>query len=519
LAFLPDRTSIPPLIESDYCYLLTAADRLHDGFGLTTTQPVAPLQSWSWQYEWGFLTNWPVGYSIIVCAIRSVFHQTAIEACRWISIVACAAALVGWFVFIRRSVPPGIAGVLLAAVAAASAVPVASLTNPSTDALVVAALPFLLLLITDDRRTLPRLAMAGLIAGSLFWIRYASVFVPVAVGSYLLIEALRRRVAVRGVVGFAVTSAFPIATLLVINGVYGSSDSAQAQLNLGTTAGFEPSFNHFARAWWVFTDLGFYDYHAISRWVSACWPIGVVLCATCIPRLRKKMLSFLATKELTLSVMLVVMLLAMLIAATTVFGGKFDYVGLDRYYLPIKPFYFLLFVTPLMLIPRRVVRAGLCLALVVAGSWTVQQEWSRDYHRQLAANRVLTPYGQWSRCFEPGATQLYSWLRKQNAPNLIVISNFHEYITLETKIPTLPIPPDETALNQWIERICSARGMTGPRILFVLDPSNRWRDYWVAKPDDVVQTFRLLPYVETPPTAATYVYEYSVRPELAAVSP
>src|SRR3989337_649610 len=70
LAFIPGRTSIPPLIESDYCYLLTAADRLYEGHGLTTPHPVAPLQPWSWQYDWGFLTHWPVGYPLLVWAIR-----------------------------------------------------------------------------------------------------------------------------------------------------------------------------------------------------------------------------------------------------------------------------------------------------------------------------------------------------------------------------------------------------------------------------------------------------------------
>lgn len=49
LAVLPGRRDIPPLVESDYCYLLTAADRFIAGKGLTTTTPVAPLQPWTWK--------------------------------------------------------------------------------------------------------------------------------------------------------------------------------------------------------------------------------------------------------------------------------------------------------------------------------------------------------------------------------------------------------------------------------------------------------------------------------------
>lgn len=518
LALLPGRTSIPPLIESDYCYLLLAADRLYEGHGLTTPQPVAPLQPWDWQYDWGFLTNWPVGYSLIVWAIRCVFHQTTVEACREISVFACAAALVGWFVWIKRAVPPGVTGVLLAAVAAASTVPVASLTNPSTDAVLVAALPFVLLLATGAHRAPLGLAIAGLLAGGLFWIRYASVFVPLAVGFYLLIEAIRRRVRVREVVVFGLSSACPIAALLMMNNLWGPTASAQVQFNLGQSVGFDFSLSLLARAWWAFTDLGFYDYRPLAHWVFALWPIGLVLCVACFPQVREAMRCFFATRELTLTAFVVAALLAMLIAATTLFRAKYDYVGLDRYYLPIKPLYFLSFGAPLMLIPRRVVRAGLCVALLVAASWTVQQEWSGTYTRQLKANRAATPYGQWSRCFEPGAAQLYEWLRKQNAPDLIVVSNFHEFLTLETKIPALPIPPDEAALNQWIERICAARRIVEPRVLFVLDPDNKWRDYWIAKPEEIVRSLHLQLHIGAPPLVAAYVYDYRADTGYAAAT-
>jgi len=517
LATLPSRTQIPPLIESDYCYLLTAADRLYEGHGLTTPQPVAPLQPWSWQYDWGFLTNWPVGYPLIVWAIRVVFHLTSIEACRWIGVAACAAALVGWFVWIKRALPPGVTGVLLAAVAAASAVPVASLTNPSTDAVLVAALPFVLLLATGARRSSLWTVLAGLTAGGLFWIRYASVFVPVAVGLYLLVEAFRRRVRLRDVGLFGVSAALPIAAILITNRLCGGAASTQAQLNLGPSAGFDFSGNLLARAWWAFTDLGFYDYRPASHWVYALWPVGLGVGAACFRPVRVTVRSFLGTPALSLSTSVVIALLAMLVGATTLFRAKFDYVGLERYYLPIRPLYFLLFVGPVMLIPRRVVRAGACVALFAAGSWTVQQEWSGAYTRQLRAEHAVTPYGTRSRCFEPGASQLYEWLRQQDGPNLIVVSNFHEFITLETKIPTLPIPPDPATLNQWVERIGASRGVGEARVLFVLDSDNKWRDYWIARPAEIVRSFELQPHAGAPSLVEAYLYDYRARTSYAAV--
>jgi hypothetical protein len=161
-----------------------------------------------------------------------------------------------------------------------------------------------------------------------------------------------------------------------------------------------------------------------------------------------------------------------------------------------------------MLIPRRVVRAVLCVALVLACSWTLQQEWSRPYERWRTADRPRTPYGQWSRCFEPDAFELYAWLASQAGPNLIVVSNFHEYITLETKIPALPIPLDRATLNTWIDGICTSREVTNPRVLFVLDPDNRERSYWLPDPSTVIKTFALTPRTEAPGAERPLVFDW-----------
>ena len=245
LALLPGRTRIAPLIESDYCYLLMAADRMYEGHGPTALPPVAPFQPWTWQADWGFLTQWPVGYPALVCGLRRLLGLTTIQAFRLICIVGCAAALVGWFAWVRRVVPNGVSGILLAAVAAGCSVSTASLINPTTDLLLVAVLPFVLLLTLQatershvsaahpERGTIALypavcLAAAGLAAGGLFWIRYASVFVPTAVGLYLLIERRRRRVGWTHVGIFSLSAVAPIIALLVLNRILGTASSVQA---------------------------------------------------------------------------------------------------------------------------------------------------------------------------------------------------------------------------------------------------------------------------------------------------
>jgi len=560
LAFLPGRTRIAPLIESDYCYLLIASDRMYDGFGPTAPLPVAPFQPWTWQADWGFLTQWPIGYPILISSVRWLFNFSVLQAFQWIAVVACATALVGWFVWVKRSVPSGVTGILLAALAAGCSVSTASLVNPSTDLLLVAFLPFALLFVTrameylggppsghpnptlkrkrgvsvpaacapgsdlfkaragedstgtsvraSKRRAALWLCLAGLTAGGLFWIRYASVFVPLAVGLYLLIEWRRRRVHLPLIALFALCTAIPIVTLLIINNAFGMSGSVQAQLNLGHAARFDFSPDLLRRAWWNFTDFGFYDYHWYSHWVYALWPLGVILTAFMIRPIRRSMQSFVVAPGVALSALVATVMLIVLIGVTAAFGEKYDYVGLDRYYTPGKPLYFVLFIAPIMLIRRRVVRALLCVGLIVACSWIVRQEWHRPYRRWVTANREVTTYGQWSRCFTPNAEQLYRWLREHDALNLVVVSNFHEYVALETKIAALPIPEDIPTLDTWIDRICAARGVSDPRILFVLDPDNRWRDYWIPHPTEVIRTFGLTRRAETPATISAQVLEY-----------
>jgi len=97
-------------------------------------------------------------------------------------------------------------------------------------------------------------------------------------------------------------------------------------------------------------------------------------------------------------------------------------------------------------------------------------------------------------------------LKGQNDPSLVVISNFHEYITLETMIPALPIPPDWATLDEWLARIRTSRRISAAHPIFVLDPSNKWRSGWIAPPEEIVETFNLRK-IEMPDPLGVYVFE------------
>ncbi len=513
LTFLPGRSSIAPLIESDYCYLLIAADRLYNGLGLTSLQPVAPHQPWEWKYDWGFLTQWPAGYPILIAGLRTLFRCTCVEACRIVSILGSAAALAGWFTFIRRCVPSGVTGPLLALVAGTSCLSVGLLVNPSTDLILIATLPFVLLLICGGLRNnaspqhqrLP-ITLAGMLVGGLFWFRYASLFVPAAVAVVLLVEYVRKRIALSTLAVFAVSAALPIGALIAINSLLGSANATSQQFNLGANVGFDLSLASIGRAWWMYTDLGYYSHKTVVHWFFAILPLAMPLLFL-FQSTRRPLLRLLEVTEIRLALGLIAALLGMIVCAAGFFGSKFDYIGLERYYLPGRPLIFLILAAPLMLVPRRVVRAALCCALLCFGSWTLFQEWSPTYGRWLEAHRTRTPWGAWSRTFEPNSEKLYQWLSEHNQEQeLLVISNFHEYLALETGIATLPIPASPESLATIQEKAARLRGVRSPLPIFVLNPANLWRDYWIAPPERIVREFGLRPLPNAPAELRPYLY-------------
>jgi len=521
LTFVPYRASIPPLVEADYVYQLIAVDRLFLGEGLTSLQPVAPTQPWEWRYDWGFLTQWPAGYPLLVCAVRCLTGGTTVQAAQWLAVGGCALALVGWFVWLRRAFGGGVCSALAAALAAGCSLSAASLINPSTDTLLAGLMPFVLLMTQravecqdDDTpasgwATAARFAAGGLLAGGLFWIRYASVFLPAAICVYLLLEMLlRRSVRLRCFAVFSLCAALPIVTLVLINSLLAADPSIQTQLNLGSRIGFDLSVGMIGQAWWLYTDLGFYDYRPESHWLLAVAPLAVLAAGLVIPQARGTVRSFVASPAVMLGGCTLACLLATLIGATAVFGDKYDYVSLERYYLPARPLYFLLFAGPVLLVRRRLARIVMCLALLIGLSWTTRYELPRPLQRWHGADRQAAPSGAWAVALTPGATELYEWLREQDGPDLIVFSNFHDYIAFETGIPANPIPPDRATANRWISRIASSRGIVRPRVAFVLDADNRWRDYYLPEPIDVIREFRLHTRSDVPAAISAGVFDY-----------
>lgn len=580
-AWLAHGHDIPALVESDYCYLLTAADRLFDGYGATAPVPVAPHQPWAWRTDWAFLTQWPVGYPVLIAVTRWGLGVSTIEAVRWLGVLACAVTLVGWYVWVRRCSPRGATGALLAAVAAGLAVPFSAVVDPSTDALLIATVPYLLLLTervfsptgrtglptnnsrgaflsdasfsSSPRPSVPSpralrvvwAVVAGVAVGSVLWLRYAGIFLLAGVGGYLLYQSLwvgRQR---RDLVAFSLGAAFPIVALLGVNWLCGLGAPIQSQLNLGRTISFQFSADLLWSLWCNFTNQGFYDYHWYSQWFFALFPFAVIVVSLSSRGTRSALGAYYQKPPVVLSAACVVSMLLMLAATSVFFGDKFNFASLERYYAPIKPMYFVLFVVPVLLMRGdkagagppptfncgRLVRVMTTMAMIIAGHWIVEQDWIRPFSRWEEVRTEATAYGQWARCFIPGAGELYEWLQQQDpvyasestsspgdtagakgprlADNLIIVSNYHEYIALETKIPALPIPADRQTLDAWVERIRRARNVEHTRVLFVLDPDDRWRDYWIPSTMETIRTFGLARRVDTPPAISAEIFEYA----------
>lgn len=518
----PHQQAIAPLVESDYAYQLIAADRAFAGEGLTSLQPVAPNQPWDWHYDWGYLTQWPAGYPLLICAVRAVCGGTSLDAAHLISAAACAFALVGWFMLVLHIVPAGVARYALAAVAAGLSVKAAALINPSTDAIVMAALPWLLIGVV--RTTVPRghtsehtndktriawwhLALIGFAAGVLCWIRYAAIFIPVGIGVFFALDAMwTRQRAWRDVLVYVLASLTPIVALILTNRAFSASSSLQSQLNLGAGVSFDLSWGLLAAAWMNLTDLGWYAYRPAVHQVLACWPVLLGIVWLAVPGVRRALHQPRNRTALLLCASLIGTLIVMLISATALFGGKYDYANLPRYYAPGRVLFCIVCFMTLLLWRSRVARLATCGALALAFLWTVQVSWSRPLQRWHEADRPQTPYGEWSRPFEPGASDLYAWLRANADPSLIVVSNFHEYVTLETGVPALPLPPDRATLDRWTEDIARSRGIQHPKTLFVLDPDNRWRDYWIPAPKRIIESLDLHPTGGAGGAAGAYLF-------------
>ncbi|MCG3131777.1 MAG: hypothetical protein FLDDKLPJ_02582 [Phycisphaerae bacterium] len=513
LAALPGRSSIAPLVESDYCYTLLAAERLATGRGLTSLDPVAPFQPWEYRADFVFLTKWPAGYPLLVAGVRVLSGVTTLNAACGIALACCAVALVGWFTWARRVVSGRWMSIAAGGVAASASVSVAALVNPRTDTLIVAALPWILCLAQDrlagatGKRGVAGLALLGVVCGALFWIRYAAIFVPIGVGAAVFVGRLHGRFRRRGGIAFVAGCAAPIVALLAVNRIFGPGDATVTQLNLGGGIDAQFSWALLARAWRGLTDFGLYPHRPEAAALCAAAPAALI--AALLLRF-----GFAGAREalrhpaVTIGLAVIAALLAELVLTTALFAAKYDYVGLSRYYEPVRPILAVLCIAAASKLVSRtdfggasvarpvgilskLGQAAVLVAMLPVLHWNVFHAWARPFERWRHARQDRAPSGAWAQAFAPDASGLYAWLARNAPPDVVVFSNFHDYLGWELGVPALPIPPDEDTLSNWLDRAARRRGVEKPRAVFALARDNAWRDHALPAVADVIRTFRL----------------------------
>jgi len=514
---IPQRAQIPPTVEADNAYIFLAADRLWAGKGVTSIPPRAPLQPWSWHADWVFLTQWPLGYPVLICAARAITGAGTVQAAVALNIVCCALGLVGWFAWGRTCLPRSRLAWLLALTASAATFAMPNLVNPSSDTVLLGALPWTLLLAarglgrdTDGtmRPSSALLGLTGIAAGLLIWVRYAAIFAPLAIGIYLVGEwRLRRGLRGRQVVTYLLASAAPILTLVAINRALGPEIPTQQQYNLGSTLSWQIPPETLLAAWLNLTRQTPYAHRPEAVWfIALLLPLVGVALPILLRPLRSAAKRLWTSPPALLSLACMLTLLLTLVTASALFQGKYNYAELARYYQPARPLYYLCFVGPLVLAPWRWWRAGIFAGLLLTCSWLINQDARRAHVRLLAREVEVTDYGRAARHFAPGSRELFAWLRELAGPELVVFSNFHEEIALETGIPASPTPRDDWELQRWLGRIRQARGVEDLRVLFVLHPDNDYRDYYLDAPADIRRKFGLNAPADATPAVANYVF-------------
>lgn len=521
---LPGRDAIAPSIVRDNAYIFLAADRLYAGHGATSTPPKAPFQPWTWRADWAFLTQWPVGYPLLICGVRALTEAATAKAATYMSVVCCGVGLVAWLAWMLRCVGGRLAGIAVALTASLGAFSVDQMVNPASDTMLLALTPIVLLIASivlrfdatsgdadsERRPSMIGLVMLGLAAGGLFWIRYAAAFVPAGVGAYLIIAwSISRRIDFRHVAVYGISAAVPVATLIVVNRVMGMGASVQEQLNLGQKAALAFDWQITVDLWRNFTTQTPYAHRSEAFWFFAAilpmiaWTMPLVTCES-----RNALRRFIAHPAVLLSAAMVASMFALLAAATILFRGKYNFAELDRYYLAIRPFYWLLFVGPLAAMPKTIVRVGVTMMMVTFGAWFVQQDHVRAYQRIAQKQTVQTDYGRWAERFEPNSRELFAWLSAQAGDDLVVFSNFQDDIALETQIPACPVPESRAELNQWLDAIRAARSVDSLRLLFVLEPDNPHRDYFQPTAAQTIETFHLQPATSAPNSIRRHIFHH-----------
>jgi hypothetical protein len=336
--------------------------------------------------------------------------------------------------------------------------------------------------------------------------------VPLAVGIFLLWRMVSGTRRVHEVLAFAAGAALPLIGLLLWNMQVSRDMPVTAQFNLGSQVATEFTTAYLVEAWGHFSRQSLYAHRPEA---AAFFAWGLPLAALAAPlvtrRPRRRWLQWVRSPGFQLSASAAVALLAFLVLATTFFSAKFNYVGLARYYQPVRPLYFVLLFGCLLCYRDLLSRSVLCIALLAGCSWFIRQDAYRDLRRWQLADRPTTAYGRWATRFEPNSRALYGWIAARATPRQVIFSNFHDDIALETQVPACPLPRNRQEMDAWLPRIRAARGVGALEVLFVLDPDNRERGYYLPPHADVIAAFGLERCVGLPEGISRYVYRPAGR--------
>ena len=188
------------------------------------------------------------------------------------------------------------------------------------------------------RRGALRFLLLGVVAGSVCWVRYAAVFIPVSVGLFFVWATVKHRVGLRGVFLYAVGSLVPLAVLFVFNHINASGTPVQQQFNLGSRLGLAIDPSVLATVWWMFTDLPMYGHKWYAHWVCAIVvPLGGIAFACVRSDWRRSTREYVRSEGYVLSALAVVTMLGVLVAVSLLCRSKHTFVDISRYYLPARP--------------------------------------------------------------------------------------------------------------------------------------------------------------------------------------
>lgn len=516
---------IPTAVQADNTQLLLAVERMALGLGPTTIYPRIPAT------DFAFITHWPIGYPLLICALKTLTGLHTLTICQTLNVAAYALALLAWTAWFRRCLPDSITARLLALTAALLALVPIYLTKFTTDMILVAATPLLLFAAdravrlvqqpsANARRSALRFFLLGLAAAALVWIRYTALFLPIAIGLFLLLRGCRavgwalptiRSRLTTVLIPFFLGAALPVLSLAAINAAFGPS------LIDRPAGGFHPAFHPswIADFWQHFCALPLFTTHwRATLALTTLIPIGSLSLMLLTPAARRAARAFLARPKIALSLCAFAGFFLLVTAFRILAPALYDPASESRYLLPVRPLYLLFFVGPLLSLPWNRFRRLCALPILACLAWLLLAEWAGPL-RALAANaQPPTPYGQRALWLGHDAAELYPWLKAQDAPDLVVFSNFYDYIALETGIPAQPLPADMNQLADRLERITRARGIQHPRVLFVLAPDNLWRTY-LPQPADLIRTFNLHPLPTSIPALSRHVF----TPHTRALSP